>query len=148
MFTPVILQKSEEYVDESIHQSNCVRTYQDRPGSLIISLRKENGDRASIEYRPIIGKINVNENMKPVDFKRVQTLGRFNNTLDESWHDAIFRLDIRLKIVNKKLWGNPTAEFITGAGSKEIKFEFGESGQLMWENIHKNDFFDNLIYDF
>ena len=148
VFTPVILQKSEEYVDESIHQSNCVRTYQDRPGSLIISLRKENGDRASIEYLPIIGKINVNENMKPVDFKRVQTLGRFNNTLDESWHDAIFRLDIRLKIVNKKLWGNPTAEFVTGAGSKEIKFIFKESGGLTWESVHNNDTSDYLpFYD-
>jgi hypothetical protein len=41
--------------------------------------------------------------------------------------------------VNKKLWGNPTAEFITGAGSKEIKFEFGENGQLTWESIHNNE---------
>jgi len=149
VFTPVILQKSEEYVNESIHQSNCVRTYQDRPGSLIISLRKENGDRASIEYRPMIGTININEDMTPVAFKRVQTLGRFNNTLDESWDDASVYLDVRLKTVNKKLWGNPTAEFITGAGSTEIKFVFIETGQLMWENIH-NDFMTdyNLIYDF
>ena len=92
----------------------------------------------------MIGMININEDMKPVAFKRVQTLGRFNNTLDESWDDAIFYLDVRLKTVNKKLWGNPTAEFITGAGSKEIKFEFGESGQLMWENIH-NDILYNYI---
>jgi hypothetical protein len=146
IFTPVILQKSEEYVDESIHQSNCVRTYQDRPGSLIISLRKENGDRASIEYRPMIGTININEDMKPVVFKRVQTLGRFNYTLDESWDDAIFHLDVRLKMVNKKLWGNPTAEFITGAGSKEIKFEFVESGQLTWENIHNDAFYSYLDF--
>ena len=57
VFTPVVLQSSEEYVNESVHQSNCVRTYQNRPSSLIISLRKENGDRASIEYK--IGRAHV-----------------------------------------------------------------------------------------
>jgi hypothetical protein len=88
VFNPLVLQTSEEYVDESVHQSNCVRTYQNRPSSLIISLHKDNGDRASIEYRPSIGKFGMNEN-QPVNFKRVQTLGRFNNMLDDTWDDAM-----------------------------------------------------------
>jgi len=133
-FNPIVLQSSEEYVDESVHQSNCVRTYQNRPSSLIISLRKENGDRASIEYRPSTGKFGMNEN-QPVNFKRVQTLGRFNNMLDDTWDDAIFILDVRLKSITSRVWGNPVAEFVTGGGRKEYNFIFDKDGQLNWEHL-------------
>ncbi len=147
VFTPVILQKNEEYVDESVNQSNCVRTYQDRPRSLIISLRNENGDRASIEYLPSIGKFGMNDS-QPIHFNRVQTLGKFNQTLNESWDDAIFKLDVRLKTITEKIWGNPTAEFITGSGVREIKFVFKESGGLTWESVHNNNDSDYLpFYD-
>ena len=146
VFTPVVLQTSEEYVNESVHQSNCVRTYQNRPSSLIISLRKEDGDRASIEYRPSIGKFGMNEN-QPVHFKRVQTLGRFNNMLDETWDDAIFDLDVRLKTVTLKTWGNPIAEFVTGGGRKEYNFVFDKDGQLNWEHLTNSiDIGDDLPY--
>jgi len=146
VFTPVVLQSSEEYVNESVHQSNCVRTYQNRPSSLIISLRKEDDERASIEYRPSIGKFGMNEN-QPVNFKRVQTLGRFNNMLDETWDDAIFDLDIRLKTVTLKTWGNPIAEFVTGGGRKEYNFVFDKDGQLNWEHlINSIDIGDDLPY--
>ena len=76
----------------------------------------------------------MNEN-QPVHFKRVQTLGRFNNILDETWDDAIFDLDVRLKTVTLKTWGNPMAEFISGAGIKEHTFIFDEDGQLNWEDL-------------
>jgi hypothetical protein len=146
VFTPVVLQSSEEYVNESVHQSNCVRTYQDRPSSLIISLRKEDGERASIEYRPSIGKFGMNDN-QPVIFKRVQTLGRFNNMLDETWDDAIFDLDVRLKTVTLKTWGNPIAEFVTGGGRKEYNFVFDKDGQLNWEHLTNSiDIGDDLPY--
>ena len=138
VFTPVLLQTSEEYVDESINQSNCVRTYQDNQSSMIISLRKENGDRASIEYKPTLGKFGINEN-QPVHFKRVQTLGRFNYSLDETWHDAIFDLDVRLKTVTLKRWGNPTVKFITGVMTRDFDMKFDENGKLTWDNLHKDE---------
>jgi hypothetical protein len=145
-FNPIVLQSSEEYVDESVHQSNCVRTYQNRPSSLIISLRKENGDRASIEYRPSIGKFGMNEN-QPVNFKRVQTLGRFNNMLDDTWDNAIFILDVRLKSITSRVWGNPVAEFVTGGGRKEHNFIFDKDGQLNWEHLTDSiDIGDDLPY--
>jgi len=145
-FNPIVLQSSEEYVDESVHQSNCVRTYQNRPSSLIISLRKENGDRASIEYRPSIGKFGMNDN-QPVIFKRVQTLGRFNGLLDDSWDDAIFILDVRLKSITSRVWGNPVAEFVTGGGRKEYNFVFDKDGQLNWEHLTNSiDIGDDLPY--
>ena len=142
-FNPLVLQSSEEYVNESVHQSNCVRTYQNRPSSLIISLRKEDGERASIEYRPSIG---MNEN-QPVIFKRVQTLGRFNGQLDDTWDDAISILDNRLKRISNEVWGNPVAEFVTGGGRKEYNFIFDKNGQLNWEHLSNSiDIGDDLPY--
>lgn len=142
-FNPIVLQSSEEYVDESVHQSNCVRTYQNRPSSLIISLRKEDGERASIEYRPSIGT----NNNQPVIFKRVQTLGRFNGLLDNSWNDAISILDNRLKSISNEVWGNPVAEFVTGGGRKEYNFIFDKNGQLNWEHLTNSiDIGDDLPY--
>ena len=142
-FNPLVLQSSEEYVNESVHQSNCVRTYQNRPSSLIISLRKEDGERASIEYRPSIG---MNEN-QPVIFKRVQTLGRFNGQLDDTWDDAISILDNRLKRISNEVWGNPVAEFVTGGGIKEYNFIFDKNGQLNWEHLTNSiDIGDDLPY--
>lgn len=142
-FNPIVLQSSEEYVDESVHQSNCVRTYQDRPSSLIISLRKEDGERASIEYRPSIGT----NNNQPVIFKRVQTLGRFNGLLDDSWNDAISILDNRLKSISNEVWGNPVAEFVTGGGRKEYNFIFDKDGQLNWKHLTNSiDIGDDLPY--
>lgn len=142
-FNPLVLQSSEEYVNESVHQSNCVRTYQNRPSSLIISLRKEDGERASIEYRPSIG---MNDN-QPVIFKRVQTLGRFNGQLDDTWDDAISILDNRLKSISNKVWGNPVAEFVTGGGRKEYNFIFDKNGQLNWEHLTNSiDIGDDLPY--
>ena len=142
-FNPLVLQSSEDYVNESVHQSNCVRTYQNRPSSLIISLRKEDGERASIEYRPSIG---MNEN-QPVIFKRVQTLGRFNGQLDDTWDDAISILDNRLKRISNEVWGNPVAEFVTGGGRKEYNFIFDKNGQLNWEHLSNSiDIGDDLPY--
>jgi hypothetical protein len=142
-FNPLVLQSSEEYVNESVHQSNCVRTYQNRPSSLIISLRKEDGERASIEYRPSIG---MNDN-QPVIFKRVQTLGRFNGQLDGTWDDAISILDNRLKRISNEVWGNPVAEFVTGGGRKEYNFIFDKNGQLNWEHLTNSiDIGDELPY--
>jgi hypothetical protein len=87
--TPTILTDSNEYNTESFVQSNCVKGYIQRPESMIISLRRGEKERATIEYRIIkTDKIKLN---------RVQTLGRFNNPLDPSWENSIDILDGRIK---------------------------------------------------
>ena len=146
VFNLLVLQSSEEYINESVHQSNCVRTYQNRPSSLIVSLRKEDGERASIEYRPSIGKLGVNDN-QPVHFKQVQALGRFNGLLDDTWDDAISILDNRLKSISNEVWGNPVAEFVTGEGRKEYNFIFDDNGVLNWKHLTNSiDIGDDLPY--
>lgn len=89
-YIPMVLKTSSEYNEESGVQSNCVRTYIKRPESLIISLRRSDGVRATIEYR-IFG-----DEKSDMKIKRVQTLGKFNQRLDESWNNPIDILDTRV----------------------------------------------------
>jgi hypothetical protein len=87
-YFPVLLKTTEQYENESTHQSNCVRTYSEKPYCLIISLRKDdiNGDkRATIEYQ-----------FNREGIRRSQTLGKYNQPLSEDWHEPIIDLDQRL----------------------------------------------------
>jgi hypothetical protein len=89
-----VLLTSYDYEDESFTQHNCVRTYIERPESFIISFRKNDitsNIRASIEYR-----ISLEHN--EIKLKRVQTLGKYNNKLDEIWTTPIQKLDEIIKI--------------------------------------------------
>ena len=90
-FLPVVLKNSEEYNEESIIQSNCVRTYVKRPESLIISLRDvgNSNERVTIEYR-------IKFDGKILELNRVQSLGRFNSRLDDYWNYPIKLLDDRI----------------------------------------------------
>lgn len=90
-FLPVVLKNSEEYNEESIIQSNCVRTYVKRPESLIISLRDvgNSDERVTIEYR-------IKFDGKILELNRVQSLGRFNSRLDDYWNYPIKLLDDRI----------------------------------------------------
>ena len=82
---PVLLTTSEEYNEESLTQSNCVKGYVSRPESIIISLRNGN-DRATIEYR-------VSQPLDNLDIKRVQSLGKFNKSLSSDWEEVLLNLD-------------------------------------------------------
>lgn len=84
-YYPVLLKTTEQYEGESMVQSNCVRTYSEKPYCFIVSLRKDNvnGDkRASIEFR-----------YTPDGLKVVQKLGRFNKGLTEEWLSPINELE-------------------------------------------------------
>jgi hypothetical protein len=65
-------------------------------GSLLISVRRGEGDteeRASVEYQIIPM---VWPNKFEFNLNRVQTLGKFNQRLDESWNDALIKLDRKI----------------------------------------------------
>ena len=93
-YFPEVLLTSKRYNNESLFQSNCVKTYIKRVDSLLISMRRGEGDteeRASIEYRvTLCSQDNIFE------LERVQTLGKFNQRLDESWDDALIKLDNKI----------------------------------------------------
>jgi hypothetical protein len=87
-FYPMTLTKTDEFNEESSFQNNCVRTYVERPGSFIISLRNETtGERGTIEYT--IVKQNKTDD---IILERTQYLGRFNRKL-EGWDEVLSFLD-------------------------------------------------------
>jgi hypothetical protein len=84
-YYPVLLKTTEQYEGESMVQSNCVRTYSEKPYCFIVSLRKGNTDsdvRASIEFRY------MNDGLKVV-----QKLGKYNKHLSEEWLSPINELE-------------------------------------------------------
>jgi hypothetical protein len=99
-YFPEVLTTSKRYNNESFFQNNCVKTYVKRINSLLISLRRGEGDteeRASIEYDivPLVWS-NGDFNFK---LNRVQTLGKFNHRLDSSWDDVLVKLDERISVM-------------------------------------------------
>jgi hypothetical protein len=93
-YFPEVLLTSKRYNNESFFQNNCVKTYIKRVDSLLISMRRGEGDteeRASIEYRI---RLCLQDNI--FELERVQTLGKFNQRLDESWDDALIKLDNKI----------------------------------------------------
>lgn len=94
IFTPVLLDDSTGYNEESSFQSNCVKGYVGKCSSMIVSLRRGEGDnveRATLEYQ-----LSYKKELQIVRIERVQSLGRFNQQLSSDWTDALLRLDERM----------------------------------------------------
>ena len=114
-YFPEVLLTSKRYNNESFFQNNCVKTYIKRVNSLLISVRRGEGDteeRASIEYDifPLVWP-----DVTEFNLHRVQTLGKFNQRLDSSWDDVLVKLDDRIsKLVDDKIFD-----------TIQIKGEFG-----------------------
>jgi hypothetical protein len=104
-YFPEVLTTSKRYNNESFFQNNCVKTYVKRVGSVLISLRRGEGEteeRASIEIEvtPLVWLDEMYFNLR-----RVQTLGKRNSRLDNSWDDVLGKLDDRIEyIVREKLF--------------------------------------------
>jgi hypothetical protein len=94
IYYPVLLKTTEQYENESMIQSNCVRTYSEKPYCFIISLRKGSIDsdvRASIEFR-----------YSDDDIRIVQKLGKYNKGLDQEWTSPIYDLELFGKFLYDK----------------------------------------------
>ena len=146
LYYPEVLTTSKRYNNESSFQSNCVKTYTRRVDSLLVSLRRGQGDteeRASIEYR-----IRLN-NDKTFNLDRVQTLGKRNDRLDDTWDDALFKLDSRIWDLQDRGFFDTlqikgefkNKELFSDWGTKEVvRYSVTKTGkdtteqQLCWEN--------------
>lgn len=130
-FFPVILNDSKSYNDESFVQSNCVKNYIGKSYSFIISLRKggiNSETRATIEYRVSQlpdGKIWA---------ERCQSLGRFNNTLENFWYEPILKLDKKvLSCFENKLFESFKLKKICSNGVELFSdSKFDSEGNLVW----------------
>lgn len=133
-YFPVLLKNSDEYFGESNIQSNCVKTYIDKPSSLIISLRKgdtQSNERATIEYRLSINEKNA------LTLKRVQSLGKYNRSLSQDWNDSLLILDqLLLSYLTDNKFELPKIIKKTNSGkiiSSEIIWS-EEFERFIWEN--------------
>jgi hypothetical protein len=129
-YYPILLDSSKSYNDESNFQSNCVKGYIGKSSSLIISVRK-NDERATIEYKLYL------ENNR-VKVSRIQTLGKYNQKLNESWNPILLNLDSTvLSCVKDERFETVklTKECRNGTTLKSDSF-WDEQGNLRW--THKN----------
>lgn len=144
VYYPVVLTTSLEYILESSLQSNCVKTYVNKPSSFIISLR-ENGvdseERATIEY-------SIHKVENDVKMSRVQSLGRFNQPLDFKWYGVLEELDGRINSALKDVgFELPKVVVDFGIQSVESETKFNEKislngkNYLNWVSPYLNDVF-------
>ena len=138
---PVLLTTSKEYNEESSTQSNCVKSYVSRPASIIISLRNEEKERATIEYQ--VRKIN-----DEVIIQRVQSLGKRNTGLKSEWDDVLLSLDkIMLYYIQDKNF-----DFVKVIKENKMGMRFESNsmwnswGSLDWEDNRINQGFIGLFY--
>jgi hypothetical protein len=139
VYYPVVLDNSSNYNEESAVQSNCVKTYVGRAGSIIVSLRKggvNSEERATIEYN--MTKSLMNEN---IHINRTQSLGRFNKGLSEIWNEVLLKLDERmLYYINEKEFDTVKIKKVLKSGLElESSSNWGTSGRLVWDKKEIND---------
>jgi hypothetical protein len=148
-YYPILLDSTSNYNEESSYQSNCVKSYVDRSTSIIVSLRKNMIERATLEYRMFNNEYTINA-------VRVQSLGRFNEKLSDEWDNVLNKLDEKmLSIVNDE-------RFETFKLIKECKngvkltsdSYWDDSGVLKWSYKEINgrqenvELFNNFDYNY
>ena len=95
----VVLKDDLEYKEEGNYQSHCVGSYVDTYETDIISIRREDGKRATLEF-----SINPRKN----EVKLLQARLKRNQTPDGEWLEVIeFITTIIIDLVNDKLYDNP-----------------------------------------
>tara|TARA_Y100000034_G_scaffold89275_1_gene107385 strand:- start:3002 stop:4714 length:1713 start_codon:yes stop_codon:yes gene_type:complete len=126
-YTPVILKDDLEYKEEGNYQNHCVGSYVDTYHSDIISVRKEDGERATLEYH-------IKPRSKEVILKQAQL--RFNQPPTEEWEEVIeFITNIIIDLVNEKLYDNPkiTTRHLYNGFTKEIDYDEVKDNDLLFE---------------
>jgi len=137
-YLPIVLKTSKDYNEESMYQSNCVKGYIGRPSSLIISLRKgeiDSLERATLEY-----KVYRLKNSDIIQIDRVQSLGKFNQRLEDYWTDVLLKLD---KIVvsscsDKKFKTVKINKLCSNGLFLESDSKFTDQGFLVWDTDNKH----------
>ena len=140
-YYPVLLSTSTQYNEESFVQSNCVKGYVNKASSLIISLRKGSKDskeRATIEF-------SITKTNHLIFLQRIQTLGRFNQKLDETWTVPIALLDSSIRNIFSELKLEiPKLEVKFGHKIYPANGVFSKKNFRLFYNINKYE--DNTLY--
>lgn len=142
VYYPVLLTTTDDYIDESSVQSNCVKGYIGNPGSYIVSLRKgspNSKERATIEF--FICK----DNNGKIVYKVRQALGRFNEKLDDKvWSDPLTYLGIKFnRILNSKFFEPVKIEKEFKNGKKLVSDTYwDDDGHMKWSSVDITSYYD------
>jgi len=93
IFYPVLLRTNRDFNEESQQQKNCVRSYINRPGSIIFSIRKGSNkgeERTTVEY-----------GYKDDHLTNIQERGKYNTSPDKQFSNAVFILLSKLNYLYK-----------------------------------------------
>lgn len=149
-YFPVLLTNTTNYEEESAHQSNCVRTYIEKPYCFIISLRKggiNGAERATIEY-----------SFSPNEVQRIQSRGKYNSILSDEWSTPLSALDRYVNFLYKNgviTLPNMTKKFKNGKVFKTVaKFKKEEdiNGGIKinmfpeWDENINSDYSDTYVF--
>jgi hypothetical protein len=147
-YYPILLDDSHNYNKESAQQSNCVKTYIGKCSSIIVSVRKGDNDsdeRATIEYK-------ISKPSGKLSIERVQSLGRFNNKLDDEWNDILFKLDeVMLYYVKDERFDTVQIKKKCKNGVElNSTSDWNDNGKLFWtENkINKSEGYNNFLENY
>lgn len=131
----VLLETHHDFYSESEYQSNCVKTYLSRPGSLILSVR-DGKDWATVEYT-------VRSFRYKWLVERPQSLGRFNEKLNEHWDVVLSWLDVKVEELLSEHGYDFTLSKQKGDMSIEYNLEWDDEGRAKWnDTIDKINPFD------
>ena len=147
-YYPILLDSSEKYNRESNHQSNCVKGYIGKTGSIIISVRTGEllDERATVEYV-------LTKEGKDVRANRVQSLGKFNQKLEEYWSTVLLKLDQQvLSCVRDERFETVKISKVCSNGTiLNSDSYWDDEGKLRWtyKNIdNSHSYINNLQFNF
>lgn len=121
-YTPVLFQRNNQYIDESSHQSNCVKTYNGNIGSIIVSLRNEKNERLTMQFSP------KKLESRKVIWKNSQTRARFNENPSDDWKDAIEVIENKFSVVTD--FALPKIWFINYNSRTPVELMWGQNGYI------------------
>ena len=121
-YTTIVLEKNNQYIEESSHQSNCVKTYNSNVGSVIVSLRNEKGERLTIQFTP------KKLESKKVIWKNAQTRARFNENPNDEWKDAIEIIENKMSVITD--FSLPKMWFVNYNSRTPVELIWGTSGYI------------------
>jgi hypothetical protein len=143
-YYPVLLTNSSLYNSESQLQSNCVKGYVGRVGSIIVSFRKGSVDsdiRGTIEYY-------LSKEEDKLKIRNVQCLGRFNSRLTEEWNEPVRILDERMgKIIKDKRFDTVKLKKVCKNGTELMSDSEWVEDILVWkEPAIENSYYNNIDF--
>ena len=137
-YTPILFESHSQYIEESSHQSNCVKTYNPNLASIIISLRNDSQERLTMQFTP--RKVEKGK----VLWKNTQTRARFNGNPGEKWEEAISIFEQRFLMITD--FALPKVWFVNYNSRTPVDLIWGLKGNITTLTSVNTGIYGNLEF--